>query len=138
MVDHLFVSKLNLVEGGKNVTIAARFGGWENAGLEDVSMMSIVLIMGTKLDCCVVVIVFHGHKQYVIDSSVFAQRDKIFNFRDLLFYKTFVIFVQLRQSLELTLTMVHPNVSPLVRTTCSVLERAKDAWQSSHPVFPCR
>ena len=57
-VDHLFVSKLNLVEGGKNVTIAARFGGWENAGLEDVSMMSIVLIMGTKLDCCVVVI---GH-----------------------------------------------------------------------------
>ena len=53
-VDHLFVSKLNLVEGGKNVTIAARFGGWENAGLEDVSMMSIVFIMGTKLGCCVV------------------------------------------------------------------------------------
>ena len=62
MVDHLFVSKLNIEEGGKNVTIAARFGGWENAGLEDVSMMSIVLIVGTKLGCCVVGIVFHGHR----------------------------------------------------------------------------
>ena len=61
-VDHLFVSKLNLVEGGINLTIAARFGGWENAGLEDVSMMSIVLIMGTKFDCCVVVVVFHGRR----------------------------------------------------------------------------
>ena len=62
MVDHLFVSKLNIEEGGKNVTIAARFGGWENAGLEDVSMMSIVFIMGIKLGCCVVGIVFHGHR----------------------------------------------------------------------------
>ena len=62
MVDHLFVSKLNLVEGGINLTIAARFGGWENAGLEDVSMMSIVFIMGTKLGCCVVGIVFHGRR----------------------------------------------------------------------------
>ena len=62
MVDHLFVSKLNLVEGGINLTIAARFGGWENAGLEDVSMMSIVFIMGIKLGCCVVGIVFHGHR----------------------------------------------------------------------------
>ena len=67
-------------------------------------------------------------------SSVFAQRNKIFNFRDLLNYKTSLIFVKLRQSLELTLKLVHPNVSPLVRTTCSVVESAKDASIARCPV----
>ena len=69
MVDHIFVSKLNLVEGGKNVTTAARFGGWENVCLEDVSMMSIVFIMGTKLGCCVVGIVFHGCRRFFHGAS---------------------------------------------------------------------
>ena len=56
MVDHIFVSNINLVEeGGKNVTTAVRFGGWENVdmvfGEEDVSMdrvfiMDMIMVSG--------------------------------------------------------------------------------------------